>query len=205
MLLGAQDCFWEDEGAYTGEISPRHLAELGVKIVELGHAERRKLFHENNADVAKKAAAVCRNGMIPLVCVGELSAPGAIASMAVGRAVSEIEPQVTSVLQVVPAEASVIFAYEPVWAIGAKEPAGVGHVGAVVTGIRRLIEGMVQSGGYYRSGEVRVVYGGSAGPGLWAGNEGLKQKGGLDGMFLGRFSHDTRKVEEIVNEVIDSM
>ena len=71
VWTGAQDCHWEDWGAFTGEVSPAVLREAGVRIVEVGHAERRRMFGEDDATVARKAAAVSRNGMLPLVCIGE--------------------------------------------------------------------------------------------------------------------------------------
>lgn len=187
VLLGAQDCFWQDSGAFTGEVSPKTLQQLGVNIVEIGHAERRRLFHETDAEVAKKAAAVCRNNMIPLVCVGEKS-HHAIASAAVGMAVQEVKPQVMAVIDAVPEDAEVVIAYEPVWAIGASEPAGADHVVAVT----KLIRDMVGQ----RKGSVRVVYGGSAGPGTF---EGLKE--GVDGLFLGRFAHDVGNLEKVIKEM----
>ncbi|OQD81821.1 hypothetical protein PENANT_c025G01585 [Penicillium antarcticum] len=194
FLLGAQDCFWESAGAYTGEVSPTSLASLGCKIVELGHAERRAIFNETDAQTAAKAAAACRHGMVPLVCVGEVTAPGAVVSEAVGRAVGECAVLVRAVLAAVPADAPVIFAYEPVWAIGQPRPAGVDHVSAVVQGIRGVVG--------ERVGTVRVLYGGSAGPGLWSGG-GLGTA--VDGMFLGRFAHEIGGVREVVREVEESL
>lgn len=94
VKLGAQDCFWEDSGAYTGEVSPAVLRQIGCSMVELGHAERRRLFGETNQIVAKKARAVLRNGMIPLVCIGE-KAKGSIEV-----AVDECREQVVSILEV---------------------------------------------------------------------------------------------------------
>lgn len=190
FLLGAQDCFWEAQGAYTGEVSPASLETLGCSIVELGHAERRAIFHESDDETAKKAAAVCAHGMVPLVCVGEVTAPGAVASEAVGQAVTECALLIRAVLGEIPQEAPVIFAYEPVWAIGKPKPAGVDHVAAVVQGIRSVIG--------ERAGTVRVLYGGSAGPGLW-GEGGLGQA--VDGMFLGRFAHEVQGVRDVVDEV----
>jgi triosephosphate isomerase len=195
ILLGAQDCFWEKLGPYTGEVSPQSLSEMDVSIVELGHAERRAMFHETDEQVARKAAAASSQGMIPLVCVGEVANPGPIASEAVGKAVGECEVQIKAVLRAVPSYAPVIFAYEPVWAIGKPEPAGVDHVAAVVQAIRAVVE--AASGGK-REGEVRVLYGGSAGPGLWT-DGGLGKA--VDGMFLGRFAHDVEAVGRVVNEV----
>ncbi|KAK1755901.1 putative triosephosphate isomerase [Echria macrotheca] len=104
IIVGAQDCSDKDFGAFTGEVSPAVLAEVGCGIVELGHAERRRLFGETDASAASKAAAVVRNRMVPLVCI--------------------------------PDQEEVVLAYEPVWAIGAAEPAGTGHL---LDGIRQLI------------------------------------------------------------------
>ncbi|KAG8418557.1 hypothetical protein J3459_012252 [Metarhizium acridum] len=181
---GAQDCHWEDSGAFTGEVSPAVLSEAGVRIVEVGHAERRRLFGENDAIVAKKAAAVSRNGMVPLVCIGEQTKGD------IGVAVDECRTQVEAVLATVPSIAEVALAYEPVWAIGASEPAAEDHVLKVVEGIRRL--DCVKS----RQGTTRVVYGGSAGPGLYE-----RLKSGLDGLFLGRFGHDPERFVKTILEV----
>ncbi|KAI5297267.1 hypothetical protein KEM55_004947 [Ascosphaera atra] len=185
FLLGAQDCFWQDEGAYTGEISPKHLRQLGVSIVELGHAERRAIFKETDEMTGRKAAAASRHGMVPLVCIGEVNGPGP-ASLAV----QECETQVRAVLEAIDEEAPVIFAYEPVWAIGKPRPASVEHVAAVVQGVRDVIG--------ERKGSTRVIYGGSAGPGLWS--EGGLGKA-VDGMFLGRFGHEVDGVRKVVREI----
>lgn len=194
FLLGGQDCFWEELGAYTGEVSPLALREIGASIVELGHAERRDIFKETDAITAKKAAAASKQGLIPLVCIGEISAPGQVASQAIGLAVRECEVQIRAVLKALPAHAPVIFAYEPVWAIGKPQPAGVDHVSAVVAGIRAVIG--------KREGNVRVLYGGSAGPGLW-GQGGLGKA--VDGMFLGRFAHEVEGVRKVVREVEETL
>lgn len=200
LLLGAQNCFWEpNPGPYTGEIVPTFLHSLGCSIVELGHAERRCYLSETDESTAKKAAAVCSCGMVPLVCVGEVLAPpkDGPMSMAVGNALSEIGQQVMSLLGAVPRDAPVILAYEPVWAIGAERPAGVEYVAPVVQGIKEVVRKVPG-----RTGQTRVVYGGSAGPGLWG-------KGGLgecvDGMFLGRFAHEISGVKEVVDEVMQTI
>ncbi|CAG7990963.1 unnamed protein product [Penicillium nalgiovense] len=194
FLLGAQDCFWESQGAYTGEVSPASIRALGCTIVELGHAERRAIFNETDEQTARKAAATCAQHMVPLVCVGEVTSPGPIASQAVGQAVTECAVLVRAVLAAIPDDAPVIFAYEPVWAIGQPKPAGVDHVAAVVQGIRAVIG--------ERAGTARVLYGGSAGPGLW-GEGGLGQA--VDGMFLGRFAHEISGVREVVREVEETL
>lgn len=184
LLVGAQDAFWEDTGAYTGEVSPAVLSEVGCRIVELGHAERRRIFHESDEATARKAAAAARNGLIPLVCIGERT------EGEIHVAVDECRVQVEAVMAAVPDDAEVILAYEPVWAIGAAEPAGAEHVVGVVQKIRGL--GCVEA----RRGTTRILYGGSAGPGLFE-----KLKDGVDGLFLGRFAHDPKQFHQTILEI----
>ncbi|KAL0943337.1 triosephosphate isomerase 2 [Colletotrichum truncatum] len=185
LLVGAQDCAAEDEGAFTGQVSPKVLAEAGCKMVMVGHAERRRMFGETDELVARKAAAAARNGMIPLVCVGERTRGGQVSD-----AVEFCRTQVEAVLASVADTSEVILAYEPVWAIGAQEPAGKEYVVEVAAGIRKL-ECVVS-----RKGSVRIVYGGSAGPGLF---EGVKE--GVDGLFLARFGLDVERFWGTVGEV----
>ncbi|RYP68760.1 hypothetical protein DL771_006490 [Monosporascus sp. 5C6A] len=206
ILAGAQDAHHEDRGAYTGFVSPAVLAEVGCRIVELGHAERRRILGETDADAARKAAAVVRNGMVPLVCIGEKARPARAAlseeedadagGAAVAAAVAECAAQVEAVLSAVPETAEVILAYEPVWAIGAASPAAPGHVAGVVRGIRALP--CVRDRG--RGTTTRILYGGSAGPGLFA----KLKDGGVDGLFLGRFAHDPTQFVRTVREVAEA-
>lgn len=184
VWTGAQDCHWEDEGAFTGEVSPAALKYVGVQLVAVGHAERRRLFAEDDAMVADKAAAVSRNGMVPLVCIGEKTEGD------IQTAIDECARQVDAVVAAVHDDAEIALAYEPVWAIGAAQPAGEKYILAVVDGLRRLPS--VVS----RKGVTRVVYGGSAGPGLFG-----SLKDGLDGLFLGRFGHDPERFVQTVKEV----
>ncbi|KAF4125439.1 triosephosphate isomerase (TIM) [Geosmithia morbida] len=187
VWLGSQDAHWEDGGAFTGEVSPSVLREAGVRIVEVGHAERRRIFGEDDEVTAKKAAAVARNGMVPLVCIGEKTRGD------FSVAVDECQVQVDAVMAACPDDADVVLAYEPVWAIGASHPAGEEHVLAVAEGIKKLDS--VRN----RKGPTRVVYGGSAGPGLFD-----RLKTGVDGLFLGRFGHDVDQFVKTVKEVIES-
>ncbi|KAA6414428.1 MAG: triosephosphate isomerase [Lasallia pustulata] len=190
ILLGAQNCHWEDSGAYTGEVSPLLLKQSGCSIVELGHAERRREpFYETDAIVARKAAAAVRNGLVPLICIGEKSRSG-VMSEGVGLAIRECVPQVNAVLGTIPEHAPFILAYEPVWAIGAREPASGDHVLAVVGELRKMVEGKGRKGGF------RILYGGSAGPGTWR-----ELREGVDGLFLGRFAHDIEAFKKVVEEV----
>lgn len=178
IRLGAQDCFWEDNGAYTGEVSPVVLKSIGCSLVELGHAERRRLFGETDEQVAKKARAAVRNGMTPLICIGEKN------KGTVEEAVEECRPQIESILGVTDEE--IIFAYEPVWAIGQPKPASAEYVVSVTKELRRLCG----------QRPVRFLYGGSAGPGTF---DAMRE--GVDGLFLGRFAHDIKNFYEVIREV----
>ncbi|PWN48960.1 Triosephosphate isomerase [Violaceomyces palustris] len=187
LLLGAQDTHHEDSGAFTGEVSPKVLRQVGCDLVEIGHAERRSMFGEDDSKVSLKAAAICRNSMIPLVCVGELTR-----SEDVGRVVDECWSQIGPVLESIPDDSELILAYEPVWAIGKQQPASPDYVVAVTTEIRRRCVQLHAKPDHL----VRILYGGSAGPGIF---EKLKQ--GVDGLFLGRFAHDPKALAETVKEV----
>ncbi|KAK5047378.1 hypothetical protein LTR84_006901 [Exophiala bonariae] len=213
LALGAQNAFQTPSstpyGAYTGEITPAAIKSLGCAVVELNHAERRRLLGESDETAALKTGAVTRAGLVPLVCIGELARPdldGPL-SAAVGVAVRELTPQIECVLGAVEGDAQVvIFAYEPVWAIGAAEPAGVEYVGPVVQAIREMAREVGLRSG--KGGvEVKVVYGGSAGPGLWSGraNGGNGLGKYVDGLFLGRFAHKVDGVRGVVEEVVESL
>jgi len=118
IFLGAQDLYWQDRGAFTGEVSPLSLAELGCTFVEIGHAERRRLFGETDETVRLKTAAALAHQLVPIICVGEedkLLEESAVIAL--------VLRQVRAALEGVPAEEEIaahpiVVAYEPVWAIG---------------------------------------------------------------------------------------
>lgn len=184
LAVGAQDIATEDDGAYTGEVSGAVLAELGCRFVEVGHAERRRLFGDTDEVVAAKVFAAQRHGLVPLLCVGEAERGDATA------AVAECRRQIESGLSATRAaglHGEVVIAYEPLWAIGAAEPAGVEHIDAVCRELRAL--------GQDSAEPTSVIYGGSAGPGL------LREiADAVDGIFLGRFAHDPRAFGAILDE-----
>ncbi len=114
IKLGAQNVFYEDKGAYTGEISPVMLKDLGVEYVIVGHSERRKYFHEDNDTVLKKVKAVLRHGMKPIVCVGET-----LEERERGEAKKVVSEQLSIFKDISAGDMEdVAIAYEPVWAIG---------------------------------------------------------------------------------------
>jgi triosephosphate isomerase len=188
VRLGAQDVATADAGAYTGEVSGIELAEVGCTLAEIGHAERRTLFHEDDHVVAAKTAAALRNGITPLLCVGEdeESSPE--------DAAREVAEQIDRALVDTAAaglRGPLLVAYEPVWAIGAPTPAPAAHIRAVVAALE---EHLAHSAPHAGS---RVIYGGSAGPGL------LTDLGGdVRGLFLGRLAHDAAAVERILDEAL---
>jgi triosephosphate isomerase len=186
--VGGQDLFSTDEGAFTGEVSGAQLAELGCRYVEIGHAERRRIFGEDDAVIAAKTAAAYRNHLTPILCVGEVHRGTGAA------AVKESLAQIDSALSTSVDEATtgpLVVAYEPQWAIGAAEPAAPEHITEVCRALRNHLQSMSAFAGS------QVIYGGSAGPGLFT-----ELRDGVDGLFLGRFAHDPAALEAILDETL---
>lgn len=182
VRIGGQDVSGEPAGAFTGEVTAAELAEVGATIAEIGHAERRRLFGESEAETAAKTRAALSADLTPLLCIGETEHqdPADAAPVAVA--------QLRSALDGAPAGA-VIVAYEPVWAIGAPEPAGHDHIRVVTAALRIAIDADPA-----RTGSV-LIYGGAAGPGL------LTALGdAVDGVFLGRFAHDPDALVSVLDE-----
>ena len=118
VMVGAQNMHWVDSGAWTGEISPRMITDCQLDLVEIGHSERREHFGETDETVGLKTAAAVRHGLVPLVCVGE-----SLVEREAGRTTEVLSTQVKGALQFLGADAlsaQIVFAYEPVWAIGEK-------------------------------------------------------------------------------------
>ncbi|WP_104140530.1 triose-phosphate isomerase family protein [Arthrobacter sp. ZGTC131] len=197
LILGAQNCSWAD-GPWTGEVSPSLLAELGVRLVEIGHAERRRHFGEDDAMVALKVKAADDAGVTPLLCVGEEAAPATDADPADGAEAAaafvygQVEAAVGGDWELA---SRLVVAYEPVWAIGAAEPASAGYVSAVVRSLRELLANHPLDGGRTLQ-ELPVIYGGSAKPGL------LPTLDGVSGLFLGRFAHDAANFGKVLDEAL---
>jgi triosephosphate isomerase len=187
-LVGAQDVSVHPAGAYTGEVSATVLAELGVRLVMVGHPERRRLHGESDDLIRAKVNAVVEAGMAPIVVVGE-DREGEPAEKAV-------QAQIDTWLKDVPAGADVVVAYEPAWAIGRPQPAPPEHVAHSTLAVRGLLRG--------RLDDPRVIYGGSAQPGTFAA---IAQAAGTtpaavpDGVFMARFGLEPRDFLTVVREV----
>ena len=187
--LGAQDVHWEDEGAFTGEVSPPMLHALRVAYVVVGHSERRAMFGDTDETVNKKVRAVLAHGMSPILCVGET-----LQERDVGATEDRVTRQVRAALAGVEAGGAekVVIAYEPIWAIGTgrnAEPSDAGHVIALI----RQTVGEVVGADVARG--MRIQYGGS----VKAGNiRDFMAHPEIDGALVGGASLDPEEFALIV-------
>ena len=158
IQVGCQDAHWADEGAFTGNVSPKMLKEVGVKYCILGHSERRQYEKETNETVNKKAKNVLKNGLRAIICVGET-----LQEREAGQMQSVIETQVKGCFEGIPVSdlANIVIAYEPVWAIGTGKTATPAQAQEVHAFIRSLLKSMY---GEAASNAMRIQYGGSVKP-----------------------------------------
>lgn len=193
--LAAQDCYWQDEGAFTGEISATMLHDL-VEYIIVGHSERRHVFNETDEDVARKTAAVIRNGIVPIVCVGETAG-----ERKDGETKQVLYSQLLSALKNVTSEdiKDLVIAYEPVWAIGTGSYAKPHQVEEAVRTIRHNVAEMF---GKPAESELRVLYGGSVEPDTTSGYFTIN---GVDGLLVGGASLNWDSFSRIVEAVHQSM
>jgi triosephosphate isomerase (TIM) len=176
IRLAAQNCYWEDEGAYTGEVAPKLLKDAGCSHVIIGHSERRQFFSETDETVNKKVKTAIADGLTAIVCVGET-----LGERESGSTFTVIETQVKGSLAGINAEtlARVIIAYEPVWAIGTGKTASNGQAQEVHAFLRRLITGLYSQP---VADAVRILYGGSVKP---DNIKGLMSQPDIDGALVG--------------------
>lgn len=153
--LGAQNCYHESKGAFTGEVSPAMLVDVGCRYVILGHSERRAIFKESNADVNRKVLAALAGGLTPIVCVGET-----LAERQAERTTAVVREQIEGSLANLTADQVVklVIAYEPVWAIGTGVVATPEQAEAVHADLRKLLETRYTTA---VASSVRIQYGGS--------------------------------------------
>ena len=158
IAIGAQNCHYEDHGAYTGEVTAEMLKEVGAKYVIIGHSERRQYYNETDLTVNKKVHAALNAGLQPIVCVGE-----SLDQREAGTTMELIAYQVKAALAGVPAEKMrrVVIAYEPLWAIGTGKTATAEQAGEVCEGIRAVVRKLY---GARIARAVTVQYGGAMHP-----------------------------------------
>ena len=158
LKVAAQNCYFENSGAYTGETSPKVLSEMGVNYVVIGHSERRDYFHETDEDINKKAKAIFANGLLPIICCGE-----SLETYEAGKAAEFVGAQVKGALAGLTAEqvASSVIAYEPIWAIGTGKSATQDDAQKMCKAVRDVV---AADFGQEVADKVRVQYGGSVKP-----------------------------------------
>ncbi len=176
IAVGAQNMHFEENGAYTGEIAPSMLAELGVKYVIIGHSERRQYFAETDVTVNKKVLKAIEHNLVPILCVGE-----SLEEREQGITIDLVRLQTKVALKDVKAEDAkkVVIAYEPIWAIGTGKTATSAQAEEVCKAIREVVAEVY---GQEVADEVRVQYGGSVNAGN--ANE-LFNMGNIDGGLVG--------------------
>lgn len=174
--LGAQNLHWEEEGAYTGEVSAPMIKETGCRYVIIGHSERRQYFGESNETVKRKASSALKFDLTPIVCVGER-----LAEREEGKTYSVIENHVRGGLAGLGEEEilRIVVAYEPVWAIGTGKTATPQQANEVHHYIRRLLTGIYSE---EIASRLRILYGGSVKP---DNISGLMAETEIDGALVG--------------------
>ena len=184
LLVGAQNMHWEESGAYTGEVSPTMIKDCGADLVELGHSERRAMFGETDFTVNKKVNAALANGLRPLVCVGDTAL-----EKQCGVAQDSVVRQVKIALHDVGSDQvkNLVFAYEPVWAIGdGGRPASPSHANSIHATIRQAIGDLYDQ---ETADEVPVIYGGSVNG---ENARSLITEPDIDGLFVGRAAWEAK-------------
>jgi triosephosphate isomerase (TIM) len=189
IALGAQNCFWEESGAFTGEISAPMLAKLNVSYCIVGHSERREVLGETDEDVRKKLEAVWAAGMTPILCVGETEE-----EREAGSTEDKVAGQVKAALSDVAAErvAAMVVAYEPIWAIGSGKTATPEDAQSTIGLIRKVVG---ELHGDDTAASVRIQYGGSVKPNNIAE---IMAQPDVDGALVGGASLDPDGFAEIV-------
>lgn len=190
IRVAAQNCYWQEEGAYTGEVAPKLLKDAGCSHVIIGHSERRQYFAENDETVNMKSRAVIAAGLVAIICVGE-----SLAERETDATFKVIERQITGALAgfTVKMLTQTIVAYEPVWAIGTGKTASDDQAQEVHAFIRSLI---ARSFGQAAADAMRILYGGSVKP---DNVKGLMSRPDIDGALVGGASLKAETFAGIVN------
>lgn len=189
IKLGAQNIHWEENGAYTGEISPSMLKELNVDYVIIGHSERRQYFNESNDTVNKKTRKALEHGLKPIVCVGE-----SLEEREKNIEKEVIEKQIIEGLKDIKKEdfSNIVIAYEPIWAIGTGKTASSEDANDMCKFIRDTVVERFSVG----ADDIRVQYGGSVKPG---NIDELMSMSDIDGALVGGASLKAEDYVALVN------
>lgn len=187
IYTGGQNVFSKPEGAYTGEVSADMLRDMGCSYVIIGHSERRQYFAESDQDVVDKCKLSIQHNLRPIVCVGE-----SLQQRESGKTLAVIEQQVKAVLENLTLDQSqqLIWAYEPVWAIGTGKTASAEDAQQVHYSIRKWLQAVDSN----MAAKVRILYGGSVKP---ANAESLFAQADVDGGLIGGASLEAESFVEI--------
>lgn len=191
VMLGAQNMCWEDQGQFTGEISPLMLKELGLDLVMIGHSERRHVFGETDAEENKKVKAALNHGFTTLLCIGETAEEKEF-----GISPEVLRTQLKVGFHGVSADniGKIWVAYEPVWSIGVNgTPASADYAEEMHKVIKECLQEIFGEA----SAEIPVLYGGSVNPGN--ANELIVQPS-IDGLFTGRAAWDADKFDKLIRD-----
>ena len=189
IKIGAQNMHFEDQGAFTGEISPLMLKELDMDYVVIGHSERRQYFNETNETVNKKVLKALEVGINPIVCVGET-----LEQREANQTKDICKVQVEEGLKNISKEdiSKVVIAYEPIWAIGTGKTATAQQANEVISYIREVVKGIYGQ----LANEVRIQYGGSVKP---SNVSEIMSQSDIDGALVGGASLKAGDFVELVN------
>ena len=190
IALGAQNMFYEEKGAFTGEISPLMVKDVGCSYVILGHSERRHIFGETDELINKKVLSAVNHGLIPILCVGET-----LQEREEDKTKEVIERQVKEGLKGLNETSEFVIAYEPVWAIGTGKTATPELAEKVHSFIREILAEMF---GKEKADSIRILYGGSVKPENAAG---LMSQPNIDGSLVGGASLKAESFAKIVKSI----
>ncbi len=190
IKVGAQNMFWKESGAYTGEVSGEMLKSINVNYVIIGHSERRAYFNETDEDINKKVKAAIKNNITPIVCVGE-----SLEQKEAGKTVEIITTQVEKALEGIEKEDAqkVIIAYEPIWAIGTGKTATAEDANNSIKQIRSKISKLY---GEETAEKIHILYGGSV---KSSNAKELFETSDIDGALIGGASLNAEEFAKIAN------
>jgi len=191
IKLGAQDCFYEEKGAFTGEISAIMLKNLGCHYVIIGHSERRRIFQETDEMINKKMQAAIKAGLKPILCIGESKEEkGEIAAVfktQIKSAFREISKSKIS-------KSGLCIAYEPVWAIGSGEPCGIDEAMSAKLLIQKILISFL---GKSLTKKIPILYGGSV---TSKNTQDFINEAGMNGLLIGSASLNAQEFIKIVKK-----
>ena len=189
VILGAQNVHWEEQGAFTGEISPPMLKELGCGMAIIGHSERRHVFGETDSMINKRIKGAMQFGLIPVFCIGET-----LEQREAGQTLKVLGEQVQAGLAAVDVTdgSRIVVAYEPVWAIGTGKTASESQAQEAHSFIRNLLENIYEKN---IAAQIRILYGGSVKP---ENVDILMQQDDIDGALVGGAALKAEMFERII-------